>query len=75
MSDVIIEVRGGNVVEVYSALLSLRIAVVDWDNLEGEGSRPRVVGNCCNPYEMLPPDTRRILLNSGCLRSGGETSP
>ncbi len=39
MRDVVIELRGGVLVEVYTADLDIRITVIDWDRTnEGDGS-------------------------------------
>lgn len=34
MSDIVVEVRGGVVVEVYTDVAGARVVVVDWDNAE-----------------------------------------
>ena len=67
MVDIIVEVRGGVVVEVYSKDASQRVAIVDWDNIETIDQRERVVVESCASYESLPTETRRISQDSGCL--------
>lgn len=60
MSEIIVEVVGGNVVGVYSDDAELSIKVLDWDNLSEEQSNvgfqyPR------NTLTDLPPETRGLL--------------
>ena len=41
MTDLVIEVRGGVVVEVYSNTSKRHVTIIDWDNIEG-GSAQRL---------------------------------
>jgi len=59
MKDVVVEVRGGLIVEVYCDQSDVRIIVIDWDNIDDSPSR--LVGFCWEPREqlgLLPDDTR-----------------
>jgi len=42
ISDVIIEVRGGNVVEVYTRSPLIHVTIIDWDNFS------IIRYECCN---------------------------
>jgi len=59
MTDVIVEVRGGVVVEVYSKDHRTRVAVVDWDDVEEGGIPAGVALRQCGTYEMMPEETQR----------------
>lgn len=58
MIDLVIEIRGGVLVEIYTKRNNVSVAVVDWDN-EPCGS-PASFGH---PIQMtnLPIDTRRVI--------------
>ena len=58
MIDVIIEVRGGTVVEVYSDSDELRSIVVDWDDrLDDDDSEPAGRVYPISSISKLPDDT------------------
>jgi hypothetical protein len=56
MNDVVVEVRGGIVVEIYSDAPDLRLSLVDWDNIR-DGDHPFCWGNPA-PMSDMPEDTR-----------------
>jgi hypothetical protein len=59
MTDVIVEVSGGVVVEVYSKNPRTRVVVIDWDDIEDGGTRAGVAFRQCASYEMMPGETQR----------------
>lgn len=65
MSDVIVEVRGGNVVEVYGRSQETRVTIVDWDNFEAGDMRPSVDTVSCLPNSALPAETRCVVAAAG----------
>jgi hypothetical protein len=59
--DIIIEVRGGNVVEVYGRSQKTRVTIVDWDNREaGDTSISAYTLNCL-PVSKMPEETMNII--------------
>ena len=59
--DIIIEVRGGNVVEVYGRSQKTRVTIVDWDNWEaGDTSTSAYTLNCL-PASKVPEETMNII--------------
>jgi hypothetical protein len=56
MADIVVEVRGGMVVEIYSDLPELRCVLVDWDNIHA-GDHPFCWGGPV-PLSAMPEDTR-----------------
>jgi hypothetical protein len=58
MANVIVEVRGGVVVEVYSEDPELRIAIFDWDDLAAGDIHGRVTERHCAPYAQMPREMR-----------------
>jgi len=61
MSDVIVEVRGGNVVEVYGRSPKTRVTIIDWDNWESGDIPASVYTVYCLPVSEAPEDTARLL--------------
>lgn len=61
MIDVIVEVRGGLIAEVYCDHPQVRAVVVDWDELESPERCGRVgfVWSPLAPTDALPSDTRQ----------------
>ena len=60
MTDVVVEVRGGTVVEVYSKCPDTRVMVVDWDDLEAGDNRGLLGHQRCISLDRMPTETRRI---------------
>ncbi|MGD1278373.1 MAG: hypothetical protein ABR964_14265 [Tepidisphaeraceae bacterium] len=58
MTDVVIEVRGGVLVEVYSARRDLRIILVDWDEINDGASGVGDFGRV--PLRGMPSDTAQL---------------
>jgi len=67
MVDIVIEVRGGVVVEVYSKKAGSRVLIVDWDDFEVNNARSCAGIQACASYETMPEDTRQIIENLGPL--------
>jgi len=61
MSDVIIEVRGGNVVGVYGRSQKTRVTIVDWDNWEAGDIPTSVHTVYCLPASKVPEETTSII--------------
>lgn len=60
MKDIVIEVRGGVVTEIYADDLDLRVMVVDWDECDPHGEcRDRAVNWHFVPTSRLPAETKR----------------
>jgi len=55
MNDIVVEVRGGLVVEIYSDLPALRFVLVDWDNIH-DGADAFCWGEAA-PLSLMPEDT------------------
>ncbi len=73
MHDVVVEVRGGMVVEIYSDRPDLRFVLVDWDNIH-DGDHPFCWGDP-TPLSAMPEDTRANY-HDAILRQGAEqTAP
>jgi hypothetical protein len=64
MSDVIIEVRGGNIVGLYGLSHKTRITIVDWDNLEASKIPTSVYTSYCLPASKMPEETSSIIAAS-----------
>jgi len=64
MSDVIIEVRGGNIVGVYGRSQETRVTIVDWDNQEAGDIPTSVYTVYCLPESNVPEETTRIIASS-----------
>ena len=62
--DVIIEVRGGNVVEVYGRSQKTRVTIVDWDSLEAGNIPTSVYTVNCLPIYKVPEETMSIIESS-----------
>lgn len=60
MTDIIVEIRGGNLVACYSSDPQCIATIVDWDNLEAGVVEPMRVQS----LEEISPDTR-IQIESG----------
>jgi hypothetical protein len=60
MSDVIVEVRGGNIVAVYGRSTKTQVTIVDWDNLETGDTDIVEVVNCLSQSNM-PEETSNII--------------
>lgn len=60
MKDIVIELRGGVLVEVYASDLDTRVIVIDWDRAEERKDRERAgfKWSPCQPLCSLPDDTR-----------------
>ena len=58
MTKVVIEVRGGNVVECYSDNHELEICIIDWDNIDAGGEAAKIA--VASLWEV-PRDTRKAL--------------
>jgi len=70
MKDVIIEVRGGVVVEVYCDNPCLRFSVIDWDHdIRNEEGWPRGFKWFPASFSAMPQDSsdefKKILIQSG----------
>ena len=63
MSDLVIEVRGGVVVEVYSRTPKKHVTIIDWDNIEAVGSPKGVIYQCAR-YKSMPGETRHATESS-----------
>jgi hypothetical protein len=64
MSDVVIEVRGGNIVGIYGNSQKIQVTIIDWDNREA-GDIPNSVHTVyCLPESKMPEDTASILASS-----------
>jgi len=70
MVDIVIEVRGGVVVEVYSRNPGSRVLIVDWDSFEVGDARICAGAQACASFETMPKKTRRIIENLGPLKRG-----
>lgn len=55
MKDIVIEIRGGVVVEIYSDLPDVNLILVDWDNIQ-EGVDPSCWGAAVS-LSLMPEDT------------------
>lgn len=56
MSDIVVEVRGGVVVDIDSDSPAVRLVLVDWDNIhEGDDS---FCWGPCTRLRIMPNDTR-----------------
>lgn len=64
MSDVIIEVRGGNVVGVYGRSQKTRVTIVDWDNWEAGDIPTSVYTVDCLPASKAPEETTSLIASS-----------
>ena len=64
MSDVIIEVRGGNVVGIYGHSQKTRVTIVDWDNWEVGDIHASVYTVNCLPASKVPEETTSIVASS-----------
>jgi hypothetical protein len=69
MHDVIVEARGGVIVEVYSSLPTIRVCVLDWDDIH-EGDDPACWGSPTAIDEM-PHDTREQYLRARARDTNG----
>lgn len=68
MDDVIIEIRGGNLQEVYSSLRGILVTVVDWDHAHPPNADDCVFrGVPPDPIEMMPRDKRDLIEASDSL--------
>lgn len=60
MKDVIIEVRAGAIMEVYSNMKDVRFVIVDWDRVtSGEGYDGAGYVEPHSPLRRLPADTKK----------------
>lgn len=66
MSDLVIEVRGGVVVEVYSKTPERHVTIIDWDDIETKDTSRWVVARQCVPYTVMPHETRHAVESSRC---------
>lgn len=58
IADVVVEVRGGNVIQVYAANERIRVAVIDWDNVNPSASRGHIQHWKSMPLREMPADSR-----------------
>ena len=72
MSDIVVEVRGGLAVEIYSTLPDARLILVDWDNIH-EGDDPICRGEAA-PLSLMPEDTC-AMYNNAVFREDIEHAP
>jgi len=61
MSDVIIEIRGGNVVGVYGRSEKTHVTIVDWDNWEASDIPTSVYTMNCLPTSSVSEETASII--------------
>ena len=61
MSDVIIEIRGGNVVGVYGQFEKTRVTIVDWDNWQAGNPHTSTYTFDCLPTTSMPEDTASVI--------------
>lgn len=59
MTDVVVEVRGGTVVKVYSERPETRVTVVDWDDLGAGDNRGVIDIQRCISFDHMPTDTQQ----------------
>jgi hypothetical protein len=64
MGEVVVEVRGGVVVEVYSTDARAHVFIVDWDDLTAGRSHTGIVAQRGTPYETMPLETKMVLARS-----------
>jgi len=64
MSDVIIEIRGGNVVGVYGKSEKTRVTIVDWDNWEANDIPTPVYTMNCLLASSVSEETANIIILS-----------
>ncbi len=55
MSDIVVEVRGGVVVDIYSNSPDIRLVLVDWDNIHDEDES--FCWGQCTRLKLMPNDT------------------
>lgn len=61
MITVIVEVRGGNVVEVYTGSSEARVMVIDWDNTRDGEAMTAAEPWPCASLRNMPKETRRVI--------------
>ncbi len=66
MQNIVIEVRGGNVVEVYTDAHDLRVTLIDWDE-EVDANFNQNLRHVVKKMSDLPFDTKRKFLQSCTL--------
>lgn len=54
MTELVVEVRGGVIVESYSNLADLVVTVVDWDDIEAGDNSGTIP---CLPIQLIPEET------------------
>ena len=59
--DVIIEIRGGNVVEIYGHPEKTRVTIIDWDNWEAGDISTSAYKINCLPISKVPEETMNII--------------
>lgn len=59
MDKIVIEIRGGVLVEVYSDRPNLEITLVDWDNIESNDTP--VNSFPYSPLECMEPETAELI--------------
>jgi len=76
MTDIVIEVRGGVVVEIYSKNSNTRAVIIDWDNMETGRTSPMVEEACCLPFDQMCCETKQAILfgDNRVLGYGGALS-
>ena len=65
LPDIIIEVRGGNVSEIYTHFEQARVVVVDWDNLSVETMTTPVGDWKPLTINQMPADTMKAITGIG----------
>ena len=67
MCDLVVEVRGGVVVEVYSRTPEKHVAIIDWDDIKAGDASRGVITRQCVSYAVMPNETRHTAESFGCL--------
>ena len=62
MSDVIIEVRGGNIIEVYGLSEKTRVTIVEWDNWKAGDISTSAYTVHCLPVSKIPEKTMSLII-------------
>jgi hypothetical protein len=65
MTDIVVEIRGGVVADVYSRRPGVRVTIVDWDNMEEGNVDTCVAVVRCTPRRRLPRETARLIRATG----------
>ncbi|MFA6174897.1 MAG: hypothetical protein WC701_14640 [Kiritimatiellales bacterium] len=60
MTDITVEVLGGNVVEVYSKRPEMRVTIIDWDNIKSGDYRGMTEVQDCVSFNQMSPETQQV---------------